>query len=180
MSHTIQGNVIMLKVISILIRFVINSIKFLLKFLAIIVLGFVGAILYSLPWLWRMAALLIWLGGAYMGFISVHTIYVPFSPAIPVFALQFAVILISVGWVAILLRENTKLIWGGMAACGLVVGGASIGSIWLLAYWQYADLFFRTLPSALFAVLLIYETMRLRSMRRNIEPLKTGESVTTQ
>lgn len=93
-------------------------------------------------------------------------------------ALQFAVILISVGWIAILLRENPKFFWGGMAAGGLVVGGAAIGSIWLLMHWQYADLFFRTLPPALFAVLLIYETLRLRSMRRNVEPLKAGEPAT--
>ncbi len=174
----------MMNVISILIQFVFNAIKYLLGFLAIVILGIVGVVLYALPWLLRVAALLLWLGGAYLGFISIQIIYAPFSPAIPVIALQFAVILISVGWIAILLRENTKLFWGGMTAGGLVVGGASIGAIWLLAHWRYADLFFRVLPPALFSVLLIHETIRLRSLRRNrkaflivAEPLETGEEI---
>jgi len=154
----------MLNIISILIQFVYNAIKYLLGFLTILVLGIVGAVLYALPWLLRAAALLLWLGAAYLGITSIETIYAPYSPAIPVMALQFAVILISVGWVIILLRNNPQLVWGGMAAGGLVVGSASIGSAWLLTHWQYADLFFRVLPPALFSILLIYETIRMRSL----------------
>ena len=154
----------MMNVISILLQFVFNAIKYLLGFLTIVILGIVGAVLYALPWLLRAAALLLWLGAAYLGITSIETIYEPYSPAIPVMALQFAVILISVGWVIILLRNNPQLFWGGLAAGGLVVGGASIGSAWLLAHWRYADLFFRVLPPALFSVLLIYETIRMRSL----------------
>ena len=157
----------MLNIISTLLTFVFNAIKYLLEFLAIVILGIVGAILYSLPWLLRIVALLIWLGGDYLGISTIQAIYFPISPAIPVVALQFAVILMSVGWLLIVLNKNTKLVWGGMAAGGLVIGGASIGSIWLLSHWRYADLFFRVLPPALFSVLLIYETIRLRSMHRN-------------
>ena len=157
----------MLNIISTLLTFVFNAIKYLLEFLAIVILGIVGAILYSVPWLLRIVALLLWLGGDYLGITSIQTIYSPISPAIPVIALQFAIILMSVGWLLIVLSKNTKLVWGGMAAGGLVIGGVSIGSIWLLSHWQYADLFFRVLPPALFSVLLIYETIRLRSLRRN-------------
>ena len=157
----------MMNVILILIQFVFNAIKYLLEFIAIIILGIVGAILYSLPWLLRIVALLLWLGGDYLGISTIQAIYAPISPAIPVIALKFAVILMSVGWLLIVLNKNTKLVWGGMAAGGLVIGGASIGSIWLLAHWQFADLFFRVLPPALFSVLLIYETIRMRSIRRN-------------
>ena len=157
----------MLNIISMLLTFVFNAIKYLFEFLTIIILGVVGAILYALPWLLRIVALLLWLGGDYLGITLIKTIYAPFSPAIPVIALQFAVILISVGWIAILLRENTRFFWGGMAAGGLVIGGASFGSSWLLSHWQYADLFFRVLPPSLFSVLLTYETIRLRSLRRN-------------
>ena len=169
----------MTNVILILIQFVFNAIKYLLEFLAIIILGILGAILYSLPWLLRIVALLIWLGGDYLGISTIQAIYFPISPAIPVIALQFAVILMSVGWLLIVLNKNTKLVWGGMAAGGLFIGGASIGSIWLLSHWQYADLFFRVLPPALFSVLLIYETIRLRSLRRNgIMKLDEPEEVT--
>jgi hypothetical protein len=157
----------MLNIILILLQFVFNVIKYLLGFLVIVTLGIVGAALYVLLWLLRAATVLLWLGGAYIGFITIQTIYAPFSPAIPVLALQFAVMLASVGWVIIVLGKNTNFVWGGMAAVGLVVGGASIGSIWLLDHWQHADLFFRVLPPAMFAVLLIYETTRLRSLRSN-------------
>ena len=157
----------MMNVILILIQFVFNAIKYLLEFLAIIILGIVGAILYSVPWLLRIVALLLWLGGDYLGITSIQTIYCPISPAIPVIALQFAIILMSVGWWLIVLSKNIRLVWGGMATCGLVIGGASIGSIWLRSHWQFADLFFRVLPPALFSVLLIYETIRIRSIRRN-------------
>ena len=167
LSHHNEDEVNMLNIISTLLVFVINSFKYLMEFLTIIILGIVGAILYSLPWLLRIVALLLWLGGDYLGITSIQTIYSPISPAIPVIALQFAVILISVGWWLFVLSKNIRLVWGGMAACGLVIGGASIGSIWLLSHWQFADLFFRVLPPTLFSVLLIYETIRIRSIRRN-------------
>ena len=169
----------MLNIISTLLTFVFNTVKYLLEFIAIIILGIVGAILYSLPWLLRIVALLIWLGGDYLGISTIQAIYAPISPATPVIALQFAVILMSVGWLLIVLNKNTKLVWGGMAAGGIVIGGASSGSIWLLSHWQYADLFFRVLPPTLFSVLLIYETIRLRSLRRNgIMKLDKPEKVT--
>ena len=157
----------MLNIISTLLTFVFNAIKYLLEFIAIIILGIVGAILYSLPWLLRIVALLLWLGGDYLAISSIQTIYAPISPAIPVIALPFALILMSVGWLLIALSKNPKLVWGGMTASGLVIGGASIGSIWLLTHWQYANLFFRVLPPALFSLLLIYEMIRMRSLYRN-------------
>ena len=139
----------------------------LIEFLTAMILGVLLAILFALPWILRAASVLIWLGGDYLGITSIQGIYEPISPAIPVIALQFAVILVSVGWLLIVLNKNPRLVWGGMAAGGLVIGGISSGSIWLLSHWQYADLFFRVLPPALFSVLLIYETIRLRSLRRN-------------
>jgi hypothetical protein len=148
-----------------LLTVIVKVFTTLIQFLIVIVLGLAAAVLFALPWLLRAAALLIWLTAAYMGFTSIQTIYAPYSPAIPVIALQFSVILILVGWVLVVLNKNTSFIWGGMAAGGLIVGGASIGSTWLFSHWQHADLFFRVLPPALFSVLLIYETLHLRSMR---------------
>ena len=164
-NHENEAN--MLNIISTLLVFVINAIKYLIEFLTIIILGVVGAVLYALPWLLRVVALLLWLGGDYLGITLIQTIYAPNSPAIPVIALQFAVILGSVGWLLIVLSKNTRLVWGGMTAGGLFIGGISFASSWLLSHWRYADLFFRVLPPALFSVLLIYETIHLRSVRRN-------------
>lgn len=157
----------MLNVISTLLQFVFNAVRYLAEFLTIVVLGIIGAILSALPWLLRMVALILWLGGAYLGFTTIQIIYTPFSPVVPVLALQFVVILVSVGWVLILMQKSTSFFWGGMATCGLVIGSATTGAIWLLDHWLYADLFFRVLPSALFTVLLIYEATRLRVVFRN-------------
>jgi hypothetical protein len=160
----------------------LNVIKFalvaLIEFLIAIIMGGIAAIFIALPWILRFIPILIWLSAAYLGFTSIQTIYAPYSPAVPVIALQFSVILILVGWVLVVLSKNASFVWGGMAAAGLVVGGMSIGSVWLLAHWQHANLFFRALPSALFAVLLIYETIRLRSIRnqRNA-PLETNRNI---
>ncbi len=148
----------------------------LIEFLTAMILGVLFAILFALPWILRAASVLIWLGGDYLGISTIQGIYAPISPAMPVIALQFAVILMSVGWLLIVLNKNPRLVWGGMAAGGLVIGGISSGSIWLLSHWQYADLFFRVLPPTLFSSLLIYETIRLRSLR-HIGNVKLGSGL---
>ena len=157
----------MLNRIQPLLQFIFNALKNLLGFLVIVFLGIVGAVLIALPWILRTAALLLWFIAAYLGITSIQTIYAPFSPNIPVLALQFAVILISIAWMTILLHKNPQLFWGGLAAGGMVLIGFSILANWLTFHWQYANLFFRVLPPALFSVLLIFETGRLRSMRQN-------------
>ena len=154
----------MLNVIQTLLQWIWEAIKILLGFLTILILGLVSAVLYALPWVLRAAALLLWLTAGYLGISSIHTIYSPFSPAIPVIALQFAVILILVAWMGLLLREQgASHLWGGLAAGGLLLSGLSIGARWLNTHWTYSSLFFNILPSALFALLLITETVRLRA-----------------
>ena len=148
------------------------------EFVIVIALGLLVAFLAALPWLLRMTAMLSWLFAAWFGLNAIQTIYAPYSPAIPVIALQFSVILILVGWVLVVLSKNTNFIWGGMAAGGLVMGSAAIGAIRLLAHWQHADLFFHVLPPALFAILLIYETTHLRSVLRNRNvPLEADRNI---
>jgi hypothetical protein len=161
-----------------LLNFIAKVFTNLIQFLLVMVLGLAAAVLFALPWLLRAAALLVWLSAAYLGFTSIETIYAPYSPTIPVITLQFAVILASVGWVIVVMSKNTSFVWGGMAAGGLVMGSVAIGSIMLLAHWQHADLFFRVLPPALFSVLLIYETIHLRSVlrKRNV-PLEAGRNI---
>jgi hypothetical protein len=161
-----RGNMSALKNFPRPFQFALNACKNFLKFFLFAVLGIVGAVLYALPWLLRATALLIWLGGAYLGIIVIETIYAPYSPAIPVIALQFAVILASVAWMSILLNKNARFLWGGVAAGGLVIGGMALGAAWMAEHWKYASLLFRVLPPALFSVLLIHETIRLRALRQ--------------
>jgi hypothetical protein len=139
------------------------------EFLLSMFLGCIAAILLVIPWLLRIVAVLVWLTAAFIGIETIHSIYGPYSPAIPVIALQFAVILASVSWIAFLLNRNARFLWGGMVAGGLVISGISLGATWMLEHWKYANLFFRVLPPALFSILLIHETVRLRAMRKSGE-----------
>ncbi len=141
----------------------------LIEFLVSLFLGGVAAILLVFPWLLRIVAVLVWLTAAFIAIETINSIYAPYTPAIPVIALQFAVILASVSWIVFLLNRNARFLWGGMAAGGMVIGGISLGVAWMLEHWKYANLVFRVFPPALFSVLLIHETVRLRAMRKRGE-----------
>jgi len=142
-----------------------NAFKAFVRFLAKLLLGLLTAFLLALPWLLRAAALIGWLAAAGYGMNAVQAIYAPFTPTIPLMALQVALILAQVSWVAVVFLYARERVWGGMVMGGLAVGGAA----WLalrLQSWEFGELFFRLLPPALFAVLLIYLTIRLRPAAR--------------
>lgn len=135
------------------------------RFLANLLLGLLTALLLVLPWLMRAAALVIWLTAAWNGMNAVWTIYAPFTQSIPLMALQLALILAQVCWLAVVFLYAREQVWGGMFMGGLAVGGAS----WLalrLQSWEYSGMLFRVLPPALFAILLIHLTVRLRPAAR--------------
>ena len=148
--------------ISFLLEKIKDAAKLLVAFFAVLVLGIVAAILYALPWFLRAAAMVGWLVAGYFGIMTINTIYAPYSPALPLLALQFVVITTMVAWAITILILNSKRIWGGLAASGLVLGSLSYGANWMLVHWQYADLFFRVLPPALFSTMLLFETTRIR------------------
>ena len=141
--------------------------EILIQFLIIVVLGILAAVLGVIPWLLRIAALLLWLIAAYVGLTTIQKIYAPFSDQVPLLALKFALITLAVAWVIQLTISNSKHFWGGLFVGGLVIGGSAIGANWLTENWAYADLMFRALPPALFCTLLMYETLRLRAMRQS-------------
>ncbi len=153
--------------ISLLLEKIKDAAKLLAAFFTILVLGIVAALLYALPWLLRAVAVVGWLVASYVGITTVQAIYTPYSPTFAVLALQFAVITTMVAWTGEMLLHNPKKIWGSLAAGGAVLGGLSMLANWLFIHWQYADLFFRVLPPALFSALLLFETVQLRLMRQS-------------
>ncbi len=158
----------MKRIIAKLLAAIGKALRLLAQFLAILLLGLLVALLYALPWLLRLACILVWLMGAYLALQAVHDIYQPISPTGPVLALQFAVIFGMVAWAGSLLRVAPKLIWGGLALGGLLPAWVAWKAIpWLLENWQHTGLFFRVLPPALFSLLLIYITLRMRFLRSN-------------
>ena len=156
----------MAAVIATLIQWIIKFATILFQFLLIVALGLLVAVLAALPWLLRIATLLTWLFAAWFGLNAIQTIYAPFTDEIPLMALKGALILAQVSWLGLMILAVREHVWGGLAMGAIVVGGISWLALQISENWQYADLFFRVLPSALFSVLLIYETIHLRSMRR--------------
>ena len=136
------------------------------EFLKVAVLGVLIALLAALPWLLRIATLLTWLFAAWFGLNAIQTIYAPFTDEIPLMALKGALILAQVSWLGLMILAVREHVWGGLAMGAIVVGGLSWLALQISENWQYAYLFFRVLPPALFSVLLIYETIHLRSKRR--------------
>ena len=136
------------------------------EFVVVVALGLLVALLAVLPWLLRMAAMLSWLFAAWFGLNAIQTIYAPFTEEIPLMALKGALILAQVSWLGLMVLVVREHVWGGLALGAIAVGGLSWLALKVSGNWQYADIFFRVLPSALFSVLLIYETIHLRSMRR--------------
>ena len=143
-----------------------------LGFLLILIFGVVGAVLFALPWLLRAASVLTWLAAGYLAITGINTFYRQYvSSPIPVLVLQFAIIIAMVGWVTtgFLQRKNKNMVWGMFATGGILIGGF----FWKLAPWLFnrwplaTDLIFRILPSALFMVLLVATTLRLKWLRTN-------------
>ena len=162
----------MLESIGRLAQVLVKAIMTMVQFLIILILGVVIAIVTALPWLLRIASVLVWLTGGYFALQAIQEIYGPNSPAGPVLALQFAVIFLMTAWVGGLLLKSLTHLWGGLLAGGLF-------SIWLtrsvvpgfITSWQHADFLFRVLPPALLAMTLLSMTLRLRRLRstRNLK-----------
>jgi hypothetical protein len=149
-----------------LLRYLAQALAILLQFLIIVILGMFVAIIYALPWVLRIGAILIWFYGGYRLVIVVGEIYAPFSPEIPVMILQFFVIIVQLGAMIGLLIVNLRLSWGALYFTGGV-------PLWLalkvipaaFENWQSADLFFRVFPAVLWAMMLIYLTFKAKAQK---------------
>jgi len=151
----------MLAAITTLYRYLAQALIILIEFLVIVFLGILVSIIYALPWVLKIGAIVIWFYGGYRLVIVVGEIYAPFSPEIPVMILQFFVIIVQLSAMIGMLIVNLRLSWGALYFTGGV-------PLWLalkgipdaFANWQHADFIFRVLPPALWAMLLILITIK--------------------
>ena len=147
-----------------IVTFTKNSFYSLGNFLKIFVLGFVAALLLLLPWLLRIAALMVWLIGGYFAITALQAAYSPFSQSIEVLALQFAVILAMTAIPLLLILKNKEQLWGG-----LTLGGAFFlfisYSVISLSETEYGSLILRVLPPALLTASMLAMTIRLKTLR---------------
>lgn len=155
-----------------LLKKIRSAFKNLVDFLVIVVLGIVAAILVALPWLLRIASLLIWLAAGYIAITNIEAFYgKEVSSHIPVLALKFAVILLMVAWgLTGMMQKGTQAVWGFLAAGGLTtIALFSIVLPKLFLLWPVeTSLVLRVFPSSIFSVTLIYMTLRLKSMQNHI------------
>ena len=108
----------MLAAISTLFRYLVQGLIILIEFLIIIFLGILVAIIFALPWLLRIGAIIIWFYGGYRLVIAVGEIYAPFSSEIPVMILQFFVIIVQLSAMIGMLIVNLRLSWGALYFTG--------------------------------------------------------------
>ena len=157
----------LINLITNLTTLIIKAFTTLVQFLIVVMLGLGAAVLLALSWFIRAVSFAVWVTALLMGFSSIQKIYAPISDVIPLYSLQFALILIAVAWMMSLMLNNIKHFWGGLLVGGLVIGGCAMGANWIAVHWRYADLVFHAFPPVLFCILLFYETIRLRSMRQS-------------
>ncbi|MCL4270799.1 MAG: hypothetical protein KJZ72_14690 [Anaerolineales bacterium] len=132
--------------------------------------------MYLIPWLLRAVSIVVWLISTFISITTLHKIYSPFTDVIPIFALQFGVILLMVQWSMYGLR-NGQNVWGLLFAGAITLWGISQAMTWLSNHWQYADLFFRILPPALLGVGMI--TLSIRTRTRRMSRVSSNKNQTT-
>lgn len=142
----------------------IKSIAVTLLFLREIAIGTLTAVFYLIPWLLRAVSIVVWLIATFISINTLQDIYSPFTDVVPLFALQFGVILMTVQWAMYGLR-NKQNIWGLLFAGAISLWLISNAMTWLSLNWKYAELFFRVLPPALLGVGMITLSIRIRTRR---------------
>jgi len=137
-----------------------KALKILAEFLIVLLLGLLAAILLVLPWLLRALALISWLAGTFLTWLTINNLYSDFTPALPLVALTAVPAIMSVALVVWLFFQGQPgHLWGAMTLWGVIGFLVWKGSIHLMN-WQSGTLIIQVLPAALFAVLLLYINIR--------------------
>lgn len=144
----------------------VNGLRALANFLAVLFLGILVAIVWILPWAIRAASILAWIGGAYLAGERINAIYGVYSPRLPVLALwTIPAILAAALPVWLFFHGQLIRIWSAFALYGLTCFVFYSGAPWLLLHWARADLFFRSAPALFLASFLIFEAVKFKMKR---------------
>jgi len=137
-----------------------KALKTLAEFLTVLLLGLIAGALIVLPWLLRALALIGWLTGTFLIWLTINNLYSAFTPTLPLFALTTIPAIISTALIVWLFsRGQQGKLWGAMTLWGVIGWLVWKGSI-LLMKWEYGFLVVQVLPAALSAVLLLYINIR--------------------
>jgi hypothetical protein len=150
----------MMSVVSSLLTAIWKALRTLGEFLVVILLGVIAALLFILPWLLRALALIGWLAGTFLIWLTINNLYSTNTPALPLTALTAVPAILSAALVVWLFyRGQQGRLWGAMALWGVIGWLIWKGSL-LVAGVQYGSLIVQVLPAALSAVLLIHINIR--------------------
>jgi hypothetical protein len=142
------------------LHIIVKALKALAEFLLVLLLGLVAALLILIPWLMRVLALIGWLAGTYLIWMTVNNLYSAFTPPLPLIALSAVPAILSSALVVWLFsRGQQGMLWGAMTLWG-VIGWLVWKGSKLLIEWQYGMLMVQILPAALSATLLLTITLR--------------------
>lgn len=146
--------------ISNLLNIISIALKTLVEFIAVLLLGLIAGILIILPWVLRAFALIGWLAGTFMLWLTINNLYSTFTPTLPLIALTAVPAFLSTALVVWLFyRGQQGKLWGAMTLWGVIGWLVWKGSL-LLMKWQYGPLVIQILPAAFSAVLLLYINLR--------------------
>src|SRR5260221_14515168 len=107
--------------ISILLNTISEALKTLAEFLSVLLLGIIAGILIVLPWLLRILALIGWLAGTFLLWITINDLYSAFTPTLPLFALTAVPAILSTAMVVWLFsRGQQGKLWGAMTLWGVM------------------------------------------------------------
>src|SRR5512145_3090552 len=111
----------MMGVISNLLTAIWKALKTLGEFLAVLFLGMIAALLFIMPWLLRALALIGWLAGTFMIWLTINNLYSANTPALPLMALTMVPAILSAALVVWLFyRGQQGRLWGAMTLWGVI------------------------------------------------------------
>ena len=147
-----------------MLPYILNTIwkafKTLVEFLVVTLLGLIAGLLIILPWPMRTLALIGWLAGTFLLWMTVNDLYSAFTHPLTIFALSEVPAILSSALVVWLFdRGQQGKLWGAMTLWGVVGWLVWKGSS-LLMNWQYGLLVVQVLPATLSAMLLLYINIR--------------------
>ncbi len=146
--------------ISNLLNTISKALKTLAEFVTVLLLGLIAGLLIVLPWLLRVLALLGWLAGTFLLWLTINDLYGVFTPTLPLFALTSVPVIIATALIVWLFsRGQQGKLWGAMTLWGVIGWLVWKGSMFI-SKWHYGVLIVQVLPAALCAVLLLYINIR--------------------
>lgn len=139
-----------------------KAVRILAVFLSVLLLGLLVAVAYTLPWILRAGSLLLWFYGIYRSVLLIHQLFLPFTPPIPLMALDVFVALLQFGSLLVIFRLNPRLAWGALTLIGSFSLWFSTRLIPALMNKTHANLVLRILPPVLWGGLLLFITIRAK------------------